>query len=126
MIGPAFDPNAVRHFYVYSYHHIDDLSMIRKLNEFFIDDEVFGTSDEFKEELITAIQERFYNAGWEGDGEIGLIWIPPFLIDGDTTGFNVLHTKQANNGTSFIASPKPLEGNLKNKHSLMILLTPDQ
>jgi len=28
---------------------------------------------------IEAVKRRFLQEGWEGDGEIGIIWIPPFV-----------------------------------------------
>ena len=55
------------------------------------------------ENKIEDVKQAFLKNGWEGDGEIGLIWIPPFIEDnGDTFGEYVWHVKQNNNGISFL------------------------
>lgn len=53
------------------------------------------------------VAKAFKLAGWEGDGEIGYIWIPPFMLDGGTSGKCVWHVKQSNNGTSWLCSDDP-------------------
>lgn len=56
-----------------------------------------------KNGYIEIVKRAFLDAGWEGDGEIGLIWLPPFIdIPGGTTGVYVWHVKQDNNGISFL------------------------
>ena len=59
---------------------------------------------------VAAVKQRFLQEGWEGDGEIGLIWIPPFVDIGleDTHGTYVWHVKQQNNGISWLLSPVKL------------------
>jgi len=59
---------------------------------------------------IEAVKRRFLQEGWEGDGEIGIIWIPPFVDAGphDTHGTYVWHVKQENNGVSWLLSPVQL------------------
>lgn len=55
------------------------------------------------EERTEDVKKAFLENGWEGDGEIGLIWIPPFIEDtGDGLGSYVWHVKQDNNGISFL------------------------
>lgn len=52
---------------------------------------------------VNDVKNAFLKNGWEGDGEIGLIWIPPFIENtGDTFGSYVWHVKQNNNGISFL------------------------
>jgi hypothetical protein len=60
--------------------------------------------------MLEAVKQRFASAGWEGDGEIQLMWLPPFVGAGaeDTWGVAVWFVKQDNNGTAFMASPVPL------------------
>lgn len=55
-------------------------------------------------------QASFNKAGWEGDGTINIIWLPPFLFKGgETHGACVWHVKQANNGTSWLCADRPYE-----------------
>ena len=63
--------------------------------------EIYGCdADEEKQKVSNLFKEH----GWESDGEIKLIWIPPFLYrSGPSTGKYVWHAKQLNNGTSFLA-----------------------
>lgn len=87
---------------VYEYTFLDDLSFIKPIEEFFELDA--------KEEYITELKQLFSNHGWEGDGDLGVIWFPPFVGVGveNTYGHYVYHVKQLNNGTSFLASSQPL------------------
>jgi hypothetical protein len=43
------------------------------------------------------------DVGWEGDGTIQMMWLPPFVGAGveDAHGVFIWHVKQANNGTSW-------------------------
>ena len=77
------------------YTYIDELRHRIEPNE------IYGDIAE-KEKQIVA--DLFKEKGWEGDGEIKLIWIPPFLCDnGSTIGKYVWHVKQSNNGISYLA-----------------------
>lgn len=55
-------------------------------------------------DLLKKVEKSFLDSGWEGDGEIGIIWIPPFVNtrSSDTYGEYVWHVKQDNNGISFL------------------------
>src|SRR4051812_25043262 len=104
---------SVKNYFVYQYHHIDDLSAIIKPENMY---RWFGTNQAAEEqkkleETVDEVGKLFFDNGWEGDGQIGMIWIPPFIdigYDEDTWGSYLWHVKQNNNGTSFIASPVPL------------------
>jgi hypothetical protein len=101
------DVENVKNYFVYQYQHLDDLSAVLKPTE------VFGSTDEDKklvDEIVEEIKRLFLRNGWEGDGDIGLIWLPPFIDVGieDTFGTNIWHVKQLNNGTSWLASPVEL------------------
>lgn len=79
--------------FVYEYTFLDDLSYIRSIHEKHTINQI-------------PVSEIFKKHGWEGDGEIGMIWLPPFLIDdGRTDGVYLWHVKQRNNGISYIISP---------------------
>ncbi len=63
------------------------------------------------EEYISIAKEMFLEDGWDGDGEIELMWIPPFMfdpskLDDNTKGVTVWHVKQLENGISWILFPK--------------------
>jgi hypothetical protein len=50
-------------------------------------------------------------AGWEGDGRIQYMILPPYLSadsDGDTHWFPVFFVKQSNNGSGFLAALRAL------------------
>ncbi|WP_343077827.1 MULTISPECIES: hypothetical protein [Pseudomonas] len=92
-------PEEVRDFIVYSYHFIDD-------GLFFLNArEVLGRYPEGYT-YIREAERLLKNNGWEGDGELELLWIPPFIGVGveDTYGIVCFHVKQSNNGTSWFAS----------------------
>jgi hypothetical protein len=59
---------------------------------------------------VEAVKERFKKAGWEGDGSIGILWLPPFVGIGieDTWGCYLWHVKQSNNGLSWIGGDDDL------------------
>lgn len=64
------------------------------------------------EEYIQVAKELFKKAGWQGDGEIELIWIPPFVFSSGFTsgeeafGIIVWHVKQQSDGISWLLSPR--------------------
>ncbi|MCD7931867.1 MAG: hypothetical protein LUH15_11195 [Tannerellaceae bacterium] len=84
------------------------------------------TVDEFKQkfsddpflQLFISFSDKvldlFKKAGWEGDGELLVSWIPPFATSIHVPdGIFVYYVKQKNNGTSFIFSLTELE-NIRN------------
>lgn len=59
------------------------------------------------------VKELCLNAGWTGNGEVELIWIPPFMFGFQnpaysTLGIIVWHVKQQEDGLSWILSPVEL------------------
>ncbi len=97
------DPSVIDEFSVYSYQHLDELSYMPRAEEMLSKLEGF-------QRAFDRIKARFRSQGWEGDGVIRLMWLPPFIGSGieDTWGTGVWHVKQSNNGTSWLASPVPL------------------
>lgn len=97
------NPELVRNFNVYEYEHIDVLDFMPSA------DDVLGGCQGYNE-LLNEVKNKLRENGWEGDGIIQLLWIPPFCISpyGDTYGTIVWHVKQENNGTSFICSQDEL------------------
>ena len=56
-------------------------------------------------------KQRFLDIGWKGDGDIELMWIPPFMLDQKfqieyVKGITVWHVKQESDGISWILYPK--------------------
>ena len=88
---------------MYEYHHIDYLLFMPSAEEAL-------SALPNAREIITEVGLLFRESGWEGDGDIEMMWLPPFVsveIE-DTHGAFLFHVKQSNNGTSFIASPERL------------------
>jgi hypothetical protein len=105
------NPEIVKAMYVYEYTFLDDLSFI-KTPEDYAELIFFASySKEQIQDVVDAVKEKILSSGWEGDGEIGVIWIPPFVDTGfeDTAGNYFWHVKQSNNGISYILSEYPLE-----------------
>lgn len=118
-----YAPEEICDFIVYSYEWIDELSFLKKLDHLL--------PNYFDYEL--AVKERLLkDSGWEGDGEINTIWIPPFIIDkiikggadaflkrfhnpsvvspeSWSKGLILWHVKQKEDGISFICSPIELD-----------------
>jgi hypothetical protein len=95
------DQNTVKVYHVYTYTFLDDLSCIQSPFEHF----QYEERDRI-EDAVQLVGDRFREFGWEGDGSIGIIWLPPFVdvgIEG-TWGTYIWHVKQQNNGISFLAS----------------------
>jgi hypothetical protein len=100
-------PQPRRNLYVYQYQFLDDLSFIQSPSKAPIFVDMTPTD---LDSLVSSVREEFSTSGWEGDGEIGVIWLPPFVDAGieDTWGTYVWHVKQSNHGLSWIATNSPL------------------
>jgi len=63
-------------------------------------------------EYVEAVKLRFDKAGWEGDGDVNLLWLPSFVFPMSShigpERVTVWHTKQVEDGVSFLLSPVPL------------------
>jgi hypothetical protein len=81
------------------------------------------------DEYIAVAKALFLEAGWAGDGEIELIWIPPFMFRGTripefTVGVIIWHVKQDNDGLSWILTPVelPCETEFDQKDALVVTI----
>jgi dihydrofolate reductase len=95
-----YPPEKLKSFYKNSFEWIDNLNFT--LSPFDCLDNA--------EEYIKVAKEIFTDMGWYGDGDVQLIWIPPFMFDGIhtpkfTKGIIVWHVKQEEDGISWILSP---------------------
>ncbi len=100
--------------YVVDFHHIDDYRCLRPLSEAMRDphlDKPDSAESRKKEQrLRSELAALFRDAGWEGDGEIGCIFVPPCLFGGEDGCCGIIyHIKQSNNGTSWLAIPKDMQ-----------------
>lgn len=93
-------------YHVYEYTFLDDLQFIKPPVEVFKYEDTVQLNT-----VIEAVKRKFLDAGWEGDGDIGILWLPPFVDVGveDTWGTYIWHVKQSNDGISFLTSSDPLE-----------------
>jgi hypothetical protein len=102
--APAIDPPAkIKQYHVYSYEHLDELRFMPLATD------VLQTVSK-ADEILSTVRALFEEAGWEGDGDLQVMWLPPFVGAGveDTHGVFIWHVKQENNGTSWLASPVSL------------------
>ncbi len=99
----TYEPNELRNFRLFTHEYIDNLNFTFKPADF------LSNADEY----LKVASELFINAGWYGDGEIQLIWVPPFMLDEftmneDAFGIVIWHVKQKEDGISWLLSPKEL------------------
>lgn len=97
------DPGLVAGYFVYSYEHIDDIGFWRAPEAVFPE---FQCRDRLCA-WAEAVSDLLRKAGWEGDGRLSIIWLPPFVGIGpeDTFGVYIWAVKQSNKGTTWLASP---------------------
>ena len=91
----------MRLVFVSTHHHIDWLDMIASA----------AKAKRFAKMLPCSESEArsvFGVAGWEKDGDLGVIWLPPMVFeDGENEGELLWHLKQSNNGTSWLLARRP-------------------
>lgn len=101
----TFSLDEIANLFVYSFEHIDVRSFERHPAE------VLDVGPDELELLTRGVATLFEQHGWEGDGDVCLLWLPPFVLaDPDNTwGIAVWHVKQSNNGTSWLAATAALD-----------------
>jgi hypothetical protein len=96
----AYEPEAMKAFYVYGFEWIDNLHFLQSPEKFV---------DDFAHKYVSIAKERFIEVGWAGDGEINLIWLPPFVfpleLEIPPEGIVIWHVKQEKDGVSYLLSP---------------------
>ena len=94
-----YPPSALYSFHVYGFEWIDNLHFILPPERF--------TKD--ARQYVAIVKERFLEAGWEGEGDIGVLWLPPFVfplqLKVSPKGVAVWHVKQVEDGVSWLLSP---------------------
>jgi len=102
------------HYYVIEFEHIDDFRCFKPLSAVFEND---PNATAEVAELKRNLETLFSAAGWEGDGEINCMFLPPCFTDtGFTNCETIYHVKQSNNGTSWIAMPRGVNLQLPEAH----------
>lgn len=93
--------------FVYKYQYINELEFIMPSNEYI--DYCKKTYNQSASDLkieIDQVKGLFKEEDWDGTGELGVIWVPPFFWnDDDHFGVCIWHVRQDRLGISFIASP---------------------
>lgn len=97
-------PRVVDDYFVYHYQHVDILGFMPEATRVV---NWHPSAAAFLERLLA----RLRSEGWEGDGTLRAMWLPPFVGVGaeDTYGICCWFVKQTNNGEAWIASPVPLD-----------------
>ena len=94
-----YQPSALYTFHVYGFEWIDNLQFILPPARFVKN----------AEQYVAVVKERFLEAGWEGEGDIGILWLPPFVfplaLKVPSKGVAVWHLKQVEDGVSWLLSP---------------------
>lgn len=93
-----YQAEELRKFHVYGFEWIDNLHFIQPVEVF------LANSSDAAEGYLRIVRERFLAAGWKGDGEIGLLWLPPFVFPLELAisaeGIVLWHVKQDDDGVS--------------------------
>ena len=87
-------------FHVDGFEYIDNLNFVQDAREYLRENPRCN-------DYIEKAKDLFTQHGWHGDGEVQLIWLPPFLFGsfGLTKGVVLWHVKQVEDGISWILSP---------------------
>lgn len=129
-----FKLDRVTDLHVYQYQFIDSPPAIMNPHELNKQNHTKLANNELTE-IINIVAQQFKKNGWEGDGDIGLIWLPPFVETGeleDTFGSYLWYVKQNNNGISFIGSrfrlkfPRLLDQNQNTEYTVPENIIEDQ
>ncbi|MHB0938145.1 MAG: hypothetical protein ACYC6A_17280 [Armatimonadota bacterium] len=112
-------PEGVEHWHFYAYEYLDDLAFMPSARE------TFGDWED-GERIIALVEEKFRQLRWDGDGEMQILWLPPFTGAGphDFYGCYALHVKQNEDGISWIASPYVLPFHRLFQHDFMLYEKP--
>lgn len=97
-----YPPEKLREFHSYGYEYIDN-------RQFALRPEVVLGTIEKAAPYVEQAKCMFLDMGWHGDGEVELLWIPPFAFPLSLrippVGIVVWHVKQSEDGISYLLSP---------------------
>lgn len=96
-----YPPDRLREFHRYGYEYIDNRNFALKPEALLGS----GRASNYVEEA----KRHFSEMGWAGDGDVELLWLPPFVFPLSLTvphvGVVVWHVKQEEDGISYLLSP---------------------
>ena len=91
-------------FYSYGFEHIDNRLFCISAEK------LLGTRT--SQNYIQIAKSRFSDMGWNGEGEVELLWLPsfvfPFEFNVPPIGVVIWHVKQSEDGISYLLSPVKL------------------
>ena len=96
----AYEPEALNTFFVYGFEWIDNFHFLQSPTKF------LGSRSH---SYVALAKKRFLEFGWDGDGEVNLLWLPSFVFPLElrvsSEGIVVWHVKQFEDGVSYLLSP---------------------
>jgi hypothetical protein len=99
----TYAPTDLQSFFAYGFEWIDNFHFLREPSIFLGDK---------AREYECAAAARFKEVGWAGDGDVNLLWLPPFVFPLELRiapeGVVLWHVKQQEDGVSYLLSPIPL------------------
>ena len=91
----------LREFHSYGFEYIDNRLFCIPAEK------LLGTRTAYS--YVQIAKSRFFDMGWNGDGEVELFWLPsfvfPFKWNVPPTGVVIWHVKQSEDGISYLLSP---------------------
>ena len=96
----SYEPEALQSFLVYGFEWIDNFHFLQSPEKF-----VGSKSSQYE----AIAKGRFKQLGWACDGQVNLLWLPPFVFPLELKvppeGVVVWHVKQVEDGVSYLLSP---------------------
>ncbi|KQV51514.1 hypothetical protein [Duganella sp. Root336D2] len=97
-----YSPEKLREFHSYGYEYIDN-------RQFALKPEVVLGTIERALPYVEEAKRLFLEMDWQGDGDVELLWIPPFAfplsLKVSPVGIVIWHVKQSEDGISYLLSP---------------------
>jgi hypothetical protein len=97
-----YSPEKMRGFFAYGYEYIDN-------RQFALSPVTVLGTEEAAAPYVAEAKRLFLDQGWRGDGDVELLWIPPFAFPLSLgiapVGVVIWHVKQEEDGISYLLSP---------------------
>jgi hypothetical protein len=97
-----YGPAKMRDFFIYEYEYIDN-------RQFALTPKTVLGTEEKAMPYIDEAKRLFLEEGWHGDGDVELLWLPPFVfplaLNIAPVGVVIWHVKQEEDGISYLLSP---------------------
>jgi hypothetical protein len=98
------NPSIIDNFHRYQWFVVDNFDFLIPAEK------ILDMNHYASREILDKLSINFSKAGWQGDGIIYMMWLPPFLSEDfdDCWGEYVWFVKQNDNGFSFLLSENEL------------------